>query len=646
MSSRATPTAPPPATPQRQQPDPQEVQARHEAALQLWLLNIVFGVFLGLAYLEHVPEHLDSSVWWFAFPALVSSIVTLGLLPGIGFTIWARRARSLTTFGIVHGVVWAFLHTLLYADTRVFNQFRYHFNGQVLGAMFIRGSEDAVYLGWTVWSSVISGLVLVTLAELWLWNRLLHRARGDHERVVFKRPAMVCCVLMLPAVVVEKSIYAAAAIDSDPAISHLSNLFPLYPNVPVADLASVVTGEEARRPRIEVEGVALDYPHSFPELDPDGERPNFLFVVVDCLRQDVVTPENAPAIHAFAETSRRFENHLSCGNSTRYGVFGMLYGLHGTYWFPVLNERRSPVLVDLLLEADYDVQVFSSANMHFPELRSTAWVGVQDEVHDDFPGEVAWQRDEQAAAACIEWLEEREQSGDERPFFCFLMLDSPHQNYSHPPGATPFEPSAAELDYMQTSAPDSWTDEVVEAVFNRYRNAVHHSDRVAGTVLDKLEQLELTDETLVTVTGDHGEEFLENGFFGHTSTFGPYQLRVPFFLRGPGVTPGIEARPTSHIDIPATLGEILGTDPATRAEWTLGENLFAPREERRRVAGGWNELGMWTPDGILRLLMRWGAFDVEVYDDSWNFVPDDHGILEREARPLENLAAECNRFLR
>ena len=176
---------------------------------------------------------------------------------------------------------------------------------------------------------------------------------------------------------------------------------------------------------------------------------------------------------------------------------------------------------------------------------------------------------------------------------------------------------------------------------------MHHVDRVAGTLLERLEEQGLLEDTVVLVTGDHGEEFLDNGYFGHTSNFTAAQLAVPFLLRAPGLEPGARRDPTSHLDVPATLLELLGADPAARGDWTLGGNLLEPADpERRRVASGWKELGMWTPGGVLRIpLHDRGSFDIELYSYGWRFLADDGPVLEREAGRLERLAAECNRFL-
>ena len=131
------------------------------------------------------------------------------------------------------------------------------------------------------------------------------------------------------------------------------------------------------------------------------------------------------------------------------------------------------------------------------------------------------------------------------------------------------------------------------------------------------------------------------------TNFTPEQLHVPFFMSGPGVEPGFEERPTSHLDFPSPLLErFLGADPEDRPLWCLGGDLLAPDPHRLRVAAGWADLGLWTPEGIFRVPI--GARDlgeVEVYDRRWRLAPDQIGAVERWRPALERLAAECRRFL-
>ncbi|MEX1025016.1 MAG: sulfatase-like hydrolase/transferase [Planctomycetota bacterium] len=624
-----------------------DAAVRRHAVSLLWMANFLFGVCLGTNWLVHLPELDRWSVHLFALAALATSVFALTLVPGLLFTALAQVWRSRVVFGALQAIGWAVFHVLLYADTRIYNMFRYHFNGQVLNLVYVRGSEDAIHLGWQVWTPIWIGLALTTASIYWIWTRALARA----ERVADRPPragwrprwAFVWAAVLLPALCVEKAIYAQAHYEQDHTITALARLFPLYARVPAKDLANAVLGDEPRSPRVELGGLTLDYPHARPSLPPDGARPNMLVAVIDCWRQDMWNSATTPRLFAWGQDARRFSDHASGGNSTRYGLFSMFYGLHGSYWFPVLEAKQPPVFIDALLEAGYDVGVFSATSQNYPELRQTVWSRAPERVHDEFGDGPPWQRDVLAGEALVDWLARRDRA---RPFFAFLLLDSPHQTYSHPPDGVVFEPSAPAMDYIvmtQNAGPN--TAELL-AIKNRYQNAVHHADSVVGNVLDALDRYELTDDTLVFVTGDHGEEFRECGFLGHTCAFTHEQVAVPFLVKGPGVEPGLETRATSHLDFAPGVLELLGADPALRPDWCLGEDLFDPPLDRRRVIAGWDELGVWTPNGILRVPLAFFEFDVEVYDRRWNLVADPQAAIQAEAKTLVQLGLDCNRFLR
>jgi membrane-anchored protein YejM (alkaline phosphatase superfamily) len=302
------------------------------------------------------------------------------------------------------------------------------------------------------------------------------------------------------------------------------------------------------------------------------------------------------------------------------------------------------VLLDVLLEEGYDVRVFASASMEYPEFRSTAWSRVAEHVHDDYPSPRRSERDEAAAADFLAWRRAAADAGEERPWFAFVLLDSAHQTYDFPAGQTPFEPYSHELDYLELASSDD--PALVLRVKNRYKNALHHADRVAGGLLTGLAASGELERTLVIVTGDHGEEFAENGHWGHTSNFTSEQVHVPFLMRGPGIEPGLETRPTAHVDVPGTLLCLLGADPQAMPKWTLGQDLRAPPEQRRRVMASWNVLGLWTPSGILRIPMdRAPGFEQAAYDDDWRLVADQAAAFEREQPALDELVLECWRFL-
>ena len=620
---------------------------RRQALLELWILHALGGVLIGTTYLVHVPAGLSVRAWVFVVLGLVSTVGTLALVPGFALWLAERLVTSTRTLGRVAAPINAVFLILLYVDTRLYNLLRYHFNGAVWNVVLTRGSEDAIHLGNHVWVPVFLVLAAIVGLELLLWRALLSRrlrrsqARGPRRlgvrRVV--RPSLVCAAVLVGVVGVEKTIFAAADLSGDHQVESAAGVLPLYPRLRVSQLLPQSPDEE-RAPDMGFEGATLAYPLGYPDVDPAGPRPNVLLLVLDSWRHDQLAPETTPRLCEFAQGGRVFEDHLAGGNGTRYGVFSLLYGLYGSYWFPTLAAQRPPVLVDVVRELGYDVQVFSSASMNFPEFRQTAWVDVLERVHDEFPSKLASERDRLMVEAFEAWAGAR--GAGDAPFFTFVLLDSPHQPYDAPGG--PFQPAAEELDYVELVHSDS--PELVERVFNRYRNSVLYADGMAGRVLDALEAAGELEDTLVVVTGDHGEEFQECGFWGHTSNFSPQQIRVPFVLKGPGVEPGVELRPTSHHDVPSTILELLGADPEQRPLYSLGQSLFDPDPDRRRVVAGWSDIGLWTPSGILDIpLDSKRAHEIEVRDRGWQLVQDPGAAREAEAPALQRLAEECRRFL-
>jgi membrane-anchored protein YejM (alkaline phosphatase superfamily) len=619
------------------------VSPRRRAVSWMWLGNVLLGTLIGLSYLRDAPLHSSLRLWLFAHLGLVSAVATSSLLPGAIPWLLAKTKIGERSFAGVQAAVWMLFHVGLMIDTRVWGLFRYHFNSAAWNLITSRGSQDSYNLGPKIWFAGFGLGAAVFALELLGWRLLIAQQFEQVSRQRFFRPALLCTSGLALIVCIEKSIYARADLELDREVVEVSQAFPLYPRLTVKTLLpEPLKAQLDSEPniRISAPGAQLAYPRVMPSISPRGPRPNILILVVDSWRRDMLRADVTPNLARFAQGVRRFDDHLSGGNGTRFGVFSLLYGLHGSYWWPVLEARRSPVLVDVLLALGYDVQVFSAASMNYPEFRSTAWVRVPERVHDDFGESAPGLRDVAPVEACLEWWRTRDAS---QPFFGFVLLDSAHQKYDFPPDQTPFEPYARDIDYLEMAG--SHEPELVEQVRNRYMNALYRADQLAERLIDSLRQSGALDDTLVIVTGDHGEEFAEHGYWGHTGNFTSEQVAVPFLMGGPGVPSGVEHRPTSHVDVPATLLELLGADPRERADWCTGESLLAPLPQRARAVAGWEELGLWTASGILRV-PRQRDDGVSACDHDWQLLPDQRAALEAELQPLLVLERDCARFLR
>ncbi|MCC7013166.1 MAG: sulfatase-like hydrolase/transferase [Planctomycetes bacterium] len=620
------------------------MDARRNATLLLWLANVALGAIIGLSYLEGLGLEASPRLWVFAHLGLVSTIATMSLVPLALVWSLARLGVRPPTRELAQAVIWMLFQIALVIDTRVWGLFRYHFNSAAWNLITSKGSEDSYRLGPRIWIFAFSLGALIALAQWLLW-RLLHAPWPRWASVPrLGRWAWGGAGLVLVAIGVEKSIYAKADLEHDASIESVSRALPLYPRLSVSEmLAEPALDGNASLPRFALgrEGARLAYPLEVPALAAGGPRPNILILVIDSWRRDMLDEQVTPHLWRFAQGARRFDDHLSGGNGTRFGIFSLLYGLHGSYWWPTLEAQRSPVLLDVLTGSGYEPRVYSSASMDYPEFRRTAWAGILEHVCDDFGERRPSERDELVADACIQWWGERDR---QRPFFAFVLLDSAHQKYDFPEEHASFTPYAAEIDYLEMAG--SRDAQLVELVRNRYRNAVQHADRVAGRLLDALERSGALDSTLVIVTGDHGEEFAENGYWGHTGNFTAAQVAVPFVMRGPGVAPGVETWPTAHVDVPATLLESLGADRSLRARWSNGGNLLAPSPSRARAVAGWEELGLWTESGIFRIPRELGnTYRASVCDARWRLLRDPRAAFHAQRAVLETLVDECTRFL-
>ena len=104
----------------------------------------------------------------------------------------------------------------------------------------------------------------------------------------------------------------------------------------------------------------MNYPLADIALSDQKDMPNIIFITVDSWRYDLMDAEVTPNIHSFSKDAWVFNNHYSGGNSTRFGMFSMFYGIYGSYWHTILAERTEPVLMQKLRER-ITISVFGRA---------------------------------------------------------------------------------------------------------------------------------------------------------------------------------------------------------------------------------------------------------------------------------------------
>jgi membrane-anchored protein YejM (alkaline phosphatase superfamily) len=637
----------PPGAPRR---DPTRAD-RAASSARLWLLNLALVLPTTALYLRHAPSDLPLRGRAFAVMALVASLGLLSLPVAAATGALARWLPWPRLAAAVQGVLWAAFQLFVFVDTRIYALFRFHFNGTVWELLSTPGTGDSIHLGWRSPALVIgaAAALAVVLSLLgWRWAQKAAAPRPAAARLLRRRPALACLAAVLALTLVEKAVHAHADLVGDRVITGLSGMPPFYQRLTLRRTARRLLGVEPATVAVDVpagQGV-LRYPVEPVRLPAGGPRPSVILLVVDSLRRDALAPDTMPRTWELARQGRRFDDHLASANNTRFGIFGLMYGLHGTYWVPTFDERRRPAFVDALEAEGYDLAAFATASMSSPEIRQTALAGFDDRLHDALAHESDEPGDGELGRRATAWLRARRDRGDERPYFLFAFLDAPHQVYAYPPDEEVFRPAAHDVDYLELSG--ELTDEQLALLRNRYRNAVRHSDRVIGDILDEVAAggPVAQDDTLVLVTGDHGEEFGENGFWGHNSNFSTEQVAVPLIVRGPGVTPGVESGPTIHLDVPATILEACGVPAAARPTYTLGGSLLDVGPRAVRVVSGWDRLALWTDDAVLWLPLAGHLGTTDVRTRDWRLVDDPDAVLRHRMPVILATVTECRRFLR
>ena len=614
---------------------------------ETWTISLLIALTQSQSYLAHAPANVGIGVVMFLQLALLTQLAAASAVLSSLAYLAVRCGSGVRTAMALHAALLTVFQLFLLVDIRVYNLFRYHLNGWVWSVVSTEGVEDSVQLDTSLYLRV-SALVLLAFGGFYALQRWrLRRWTPEPARRPWLRPGIVIGCVLLPAMLVEKSLYARADLLREREIPSLARLVPFYPRFTVKRFASRTLGyelEQREKVVLSGESLLLQYPLERPQFREQGERPNVLLVAVESLRADALVPDVMPNLSTFAQSARRFEDHASGGSTSRYGTFALLYGLHGSYFAPVYAENTSPVIVDALLERGYEFRIYGSASMNFPELRSTAWVRVEDRVEDSLariPGE---SRDEELVRRFEAWMAARGRSSERAPFFCFAFLDAPHQAYNVVERRAPFTPYAQTIDYMDMSGSEA--EQQVSLVRNRYLNSVYDADHSLGRMLAALQATGELDNTIIVITGDHGEEFFEHGHWGHTSNFTRTQSQVAMVMSGPGVPRGVETRPTSHVDVVPTVLELAGASANRRDRWTVGENMLAPPERRNRILAGWDIVALWTDTAVIVMPLDPYKGSAEAFHYDWTPMEDLDEALRAAAPALRSMSEACTRFLR
>jgi choline-sulfatase len=177
-----------------------------------------------------------------------------------------------------------------------------------------------------------------------------------------------------------------------------------------------------------------------------------------------------------------------------------------------------------------------------------------------------------------------------------------------------------------------------ETVLNARRAhyaAISYVDDQVGKLLEALETVGLTKETIVIFASDHGEMLGERGLWYKMSFFEP-STTVPLIVSAPGrFAPRRVAASVSLLDIAPTLAELAGASIAPDGSGVDGTSLV-PHLEGARGAGSEVVAGEYLAEGALApvVMIRRGALKFVASPGD----PDQLYDLDTDPNELANLA--------
>jgi arylsulfatase A-like enzyme len=310
--------------------------------------------------------------------------------------------------------------------------------------------------------------------------------------------------------------------------------------------------------------------------------PNIVFFGIDSIRRDHMScygyeRQTTPHFDKLAEKSVLFENNFSPWVPTTSAYVAMLTGMDQITTQVVALRHEGDLnkdfrtLPEILKDKGYKSVCVGHGDFYrgFDEyLDYSSWGGEDESQYSPKAGSmnkvVLPKLDELAAA--------------DEPFLMFMRHMDPHTPYLPPPPfnrmfytedefATDredtmqpvwdFKPFAG---YFKGWLPDGITD--IDYVDASYDGALAYMDACCQQIIQRIQELGITEETIIVVNGDHGETLQEHGcWFDHHGMYEP-NLVVPLILHWPGHLPeGQRVKGyTHHIDLVPTLLEIAGID--------------------------------------------------------------------------------------
>jgi hypothetical protein len=268
-----------------------------------------------------------------------------------------------------------------------------------------------------------------------------------------------------------------------------------------------------------------------------GKRPNVVVVVFESTRGDVLgkrvngrlVAPNLDALAASGSVARPAYSHVGFTTESLKSLFSGQLAPH----------EGDPSLFRDLKASGYRIGVFSGQPEDFGGISRVVGTRASADVYVDastlrdqrafsFAAEGSLLVDESHLLAAFDKTFGKEDWRG-RPHFAYFNFQSPHFPYDHP--------GVARRVTDHPLARGDITAANADKVRQTYWNAVANADYWLGQLVNRLKAKGVWDDTVLIVSGDHGEELFEGGFLGHGHVIDREQFQTLLVANRPHMLP-------------------------------------------------------------------------------------------------------------
>ena len=604
------------------------------AFLKQLYLQFVFNFFIvlliAIPYLNYIENDNEIKAKIYFFATTLGHFFLLSSIPLLISILIYLLTKSVKLTSVFFITLMVLFLIILKIDANIFNQFRYHLSPIVFSLMFGKRASDIFQFST---SNIITaglfvvGLILMQIVFFYIARKII----AIKSKFYIKKTL----AFFLICILYSHLIFAWADVNFYRPVLQYKNVYPAFFPLTTEGLMTklgLVDEELIKRNKKISQNQTqhlVQYPLKPITSIPAANQKDILFIIIDSWRFDCLTKEITPNLAQFAEKSQVFHNHKSGSNMTTGGIFTLFYGIPATYFDSFTGIEKSPVFMDELQKQNYNIGVFSSSTIENPPFDRNVFAKIKNlRLFSD--GASPAERDQDITK---DWLEYDKKRNATKPSFSFIFYDAAH-GFDYPDTYNiPFKPSLDEVDFLALN--DNYDP---KPFINRYKNALHFVDNEISKVIAHLKNENRLENTIIVITGDHGQEFNDNkkGYWQHGGNFSKFQIQVPMLIYDASKEVKQYNHLTLHYDIvPSIMKNYLGTTNSP-GDFSVGQNIFE-NKKRDWFVCGYNQKYSVIEQNKITNIYTSGLFDIT--DLKLNILKE-----ELNYDVIERAFAETNKF--